>query len=204
HPVDEERQREGEEEGDDDALDRPPAVLGEAQYNLVVEIGEGRHHDQRGDDGDRQRQPLDPVQVVHAERADHGEVADGQVQDVGYRVRAQPPAGEHRVNRAGGDSGDEQVPELHAAPAIPLRTSTRRLHRVSARRGASSTTMSVVPSSWICASTSYTRLAIASARPRHGSSTARIFGLAARPRAIATICCWPPGKVPAGCLWWAL
>src|SRR5262249_55577227 len=122
---------------------------------------------------------------------------------------------EHRVNRAGDDPGDEQVPELHAAlsggyggsshrgaRAIPLRTSTRLLHKVSARRGASSTTISVVPSAWICPSTSYPRLAIASARPRQGSSTARIFGSAASPRAIATICCWPPDRVPASCLRW--
>src|SRR6202044_3234591 len=137
--------------------------------------------------------------------------------DVGDPVPDRHADGEHGVDRAGGDAGDEQVPELHAATTfggsgglsprrcrvIPLRTSTRRLHRVSARRGASSTTMSVVPSAWICPSTSYTRLATASARPRHGSSTARILGLAARPRAIATICCWPPDRVPAACLRWS-
>ena len=115
HPVDEERQREGEEEGDDDALDRPPAVLRDAQHHLVVDVGEHRHDDQRGDDGDRQRQPLDPVQVVHAERADHGEVADGQVEDVGDPVPDRDADGEHGVDRAGGDPGDEQVAELHAA-----------------------------------------------------------------------------------------
>ena len=122
HPVDEERQREGEEEGDDDALDRPRPVLRDAQHHLVVDVGEDRHDDQRGDDGDRQRQPLDPVQVVHAERADHGEVADGQVEDVGDPVPDRDADGEHRVDRAGGDPGDEEVAELHhAAPrhAVP-------------------------------------------------------------------------------------
>ncbi len=140
HPVDEERQREGEEEGDDDAVHPLRPVLARCA------APPGRRRRRRRPPrssvrtmADRQRQPLDPVQVVHAERADHGEVADGEVEDVGDPVPDRDADGEHRVDRAGGDAGDEQVAELHHAapatlsPATPLRTSTRRLHRVSAR-----------------------------------------------------------------------
>jgi hypothetical protein len=86
HPVDEERQREGEEERDDDALHLPPPVQRDAEHHLVVQVGEHPDDGQRRDDRRPQRQPLDPVQVVDAERADHREIADGEVEDVRHPV----------------------------------------------------------------------------------------------------------------------
>ena len=68
----------------------------------------------------------------------------------------------------------------------------------SAARAFWSTSKIVVPwrlSSAICAKISATRRG---ARPMLGSSSSNSVGAAIRARPIASICCWPPDKVPAG------
>ena len=58
-----------------------------------------------------------------------------------------------------------------------------------------STSSTVVPRSRMSAMTRNTCCTISGARPSDGSSSSSRRGLDMRPRAIATICCWPPESV---------
>ena len=132
-------------------------VLLTEEDDLVIGVGEPGYHRQGGGDGRRQGPLPDPGEIVDAERAGHGEISHGQVQDVAHPVPDGHAHREDRVDGAGHQPGHEEIAEFqHVAwsPAsgavaagltTPLRTSTRRSQICSARLGASSTTMSAAP-----------------------------------------------------------
>ena len=89
---------------------------------------------------------------------------------------------------------------LGAPPVLPRAHSPDRHSAVPRPRAAPPAAPSSPPASWIATMRSKISSTIGGARPIDGSSSISSFGDEARPRAMASICCWPPDNAPASCL----